>query len=95
MKCNKPKFVLSLKTKEAPTFKGLLITQNQEWDSFYFTFPNMQCKEMKQPLSPQLAVIISNISPIFPPGKPETTNNKGQTFLQIQHFLLMLEPDYL
>lgn len=33
MKRNKPKFVLSLKTKEGTTFKGLLITQNQEWDS--------------------------------------------------------------
>lgn len=30
MKRNKPKFVLSLKTKEGTTFKGLLITQNQE-----------------------------------------------------------------
>lgn len=47
---------------------------------------------MKRPLSPQLAVIIANISAMFPPGKPETTNNKGQNFLQIQHFLLMLEP---
>lgn len=35
-------------------------------------------------LFPQLAVIISNISPMFPPGEPETTNNKGKTFLQIQ-----------
>lgn len=52
----------------------------------------MQCKEMKRPLSPQLAVIIANISAMFPPGKPETTNNKGQNFLQIQHFLLMLKP---
>lgn len=32
-------------------------------------------------LSAQLAVIISDISPMFPPGEPETTNNKGKTFL--------------
>lgn len=36
-------------------------------------------------LPPQLAAIISNISPMFPPDEPETTNNKGPTSLQVRH----------
>lgn len=30
---------------------------------------------------------------MFPPDERETTNNKGRTFLQVQHFLLMQEPE--
>lgn len=80
---------------------GLLNPLCPWWDTKLLQSPNMNgcmrstASQSFLPLYPQLAIIILNILLTRPPGEPGTTNNKGKTFLQNQHFPLRLGPTLL